>query len=98
MSDALYQQIYDIHWEPFKRAVELHEEMKALLGPGADKKAWALRTKELHPKEFSAIMDYHNGKEGQVWWGVHKQCRPTRNILPQGVAGADRIKRILSDS
>jgi len=98
VSDALYQQIYDMHWEPFKRIVQLYEGMKALLGPGANKKTWAMRTKELHPQEFSSIMGLHNGKEGQVWWGLHKNVRPTWNILPQGVAGTDRIKRILSDS
>ena len=98
VSDALYQQIYDMHWEPFKRAVQLHEEMKTLLGPGADKKTWASRTRELHPNEFSDIMDLYNGKEGKMWWRIHKNVRPTRNILPESLAGSDRIKRILSDS
>jgi RNA ligase len=98
VSDTLYQQIYDMHWEPYKKATQLHEEMKALLGNDADKKTWALRTKELHSKEFSAIMDLHNGKVGQMWRGIHRQCRPTLNIIPSWVKGADRIKRILQES
>jgi hypothetical protein len=96
-SDALYKQIYKIHWEPFKKATQYYTEMKALLG-NADKKTWALKTKELHPKEFSSIMDLHNNKESNVWWRIHKDCRPTYNVIPDGLKDSDRLQRILQES
>jgi hypothetical protein len=71
--------------------------MKALLG-NADKKTWALKTKELHPKEFSSIMDLHNNKESNVWWRIHKDCRPTYNVIPDGLKDSDRLQRILQES
>lgn len=98
VSDALYHQIYVMHWSPLNRIAQLHADIEILLGKGADKKTWALKTKELYPREFSGIMDLHNGKTHQMLRGIHQQCRPTQNILPKGIAGSDRIQRILQDS
>jgi len=97
VSDALYQQIYSMHWGLLNRISQLHAELEVLLGKDADKKTWALRVKELYPKEFSGIMDFHNGKIHQMLRGIHRQCRPTQNVLPKGLAGADRIQRVLQD-
>ena len=98
LADNLHKQIYDLHWEPFKRATQHFEELGALLGSGADRKTWALKTKELYPKDFSSIMDFLNGKADQAWKTIHRHCRPTFNVLPEGIKGADRLLRIQQDS
>lgn len=93
LTDNIYNQVYAMHWEPYKRYIKMHHEMKGRLGI-ADKKTWALSIKECHPKEFSYIMGLYNGKDDQVWQQIHKNCRPTNNILPDGIKGTDRLKRI----
>jgi RNA ligase len=97
-SDALYRQIYAMHWDPYTRATQLHDDTAKVLGNGADKKTWALYVKEKYPEYFSYIMDIHNGSIDQVWVKIHRRIRPTQNVLPEGIAGADRLKRILQEN
>lgn len=97
LTDTLYQQIFDIHMAPFKKANQSFIEMLELLGKDADKKTFALKAKELYPNDFSFIMDMYNSKIDQVWLKIHRHCRPTQNVLPKDINGVSRLLRIQQD-
>jgi RNA ligase len=98
VTDLLYKQIYDLHWNEFNKIEESYKEIMKRFPPDIDHKTLFLTGKELYPKQINDMMFYHKGKFHKIWVAIHRRVRPTFNVLPDSVAGADRLKRILEET
>ena len=98
--DELEHKIHRSHMDIaewiWKEIDNLYEE----LGTKTDDKLLASIVKERYKKaDFSLIMLWHNSKKPKrtawkFWKVLHMRVRPTFNIIPEEIAGADRLKRI----
>jgi len=97
-SDDLSERVHRLHMEPAERAWKALEELLKEFGEDADDKTLALAVRDRYKKILPLIMDWHKGKVDNFWKNIHQWVRPTYNILPGDVKGAERLRRIASES
>lgn len=97
-ADALEAWVDEAHMSVAREAEGHYDNLRGMLGPGADKKAMALAAKDKYPQSLSLIMDIYNGKTQKFWDKIHRRVRPTGNVIPDDMAGADRLKRIQEEA
>lgn len=98
VTDLLYKQIYDIHWSVFHDVERKYKEITADFSPDVDHKTLFFRIMDTYPKDSPDLMYFHKKNYKKLWTGIHRRVRPTNNILPDSVAGSDRLKRILEEN
>lgn len=98
VTDLLYKQIYDIHWNTFHDVERKYKEIMKGLSPDIDHKTLFFKIKDTYPRDSSDLMYFHKKNYKKLWTGIHRRIRPTNNILPDSVAGSDRLKRILEEN
>jgi RNA ligase len=98
ITDLLYKQIYALHWDAFNKIEESYMKLMERFSLDIDHKTLYLTGKELYPDQINEMMFYHKEKFYKLWLGIHRRVRPTFNVLPDSVAGVDRLKRILEET
>lgn len=98
VSDMLYQQIYDLHIDSFNRVKNTYEELMKTLPVDADHKTVFLTAQERYGKMAGELIYYHKKSLGKLLLGIHRRVRPSFNVMPDSVAGSDRLKRIMQES
>lgn len=93
-SDALVKAIEGPIDEAFLAVGAAHREVSKSLPKDADDKTFALKAKEMYPKEFSWIMHMRNGKLQKLRKALHRKLRPTDNRLSESIPGFDRVLRV----
>jgi len=84
-----------------RRHLELDKacrEVEAALPENVDDKTFAEKTRQMYPNLFGWIMYCHKGSIAKLRRGIHRAARPTGNVLPDGVPGLERIRRVLDES
>lgn len=98
VTDLLYKQIYDIHWNVFHDVERKYKEITADFSPDVDHKTLFFKIMDTYPRDSPDLMYFHKKNYKKLWLGIHRRVRPTNNILPGSVAGSDRLKRILEEN
>lgn len=96
-SDALKEAVEGKINEAAAAVERACREIEASLPPGVDDKTFVMRTRETYPDMFDWIMFFHKGKIQRMRDAIHRKTRPTGNVLPDGIPGMDRIRRVLDE-
>jgi RNA ligase len=97
LCDALHKSICEMHRGSFQRYQSIHEELIRAY-PGLSQKEFVEKVRQEYPNDFNLVMLLHNGKVRKVWDAIHRRVRPTYNVLPKNIEGADRLQRILQEN
>lgn len=95
VTDLLCDQINALHWDFYKNVEECYGKVMEGLEFDVDHKDLFFKIKHFYPDMTSYLMYYHKGNFNKLWVAIHRRVRPTYNVLPDSVAGADRLKRIM---
>lgn len=98
VTDTLYRQIYDLHHDSFNMVKDTYGELMKDLPLDVDHKTFFLTAEAKHGKMAGELIYYHKKSFYKLWLGIHRKVRPTFNVLPDSVAGSDRLKRIFEEN
>lgn len=98
VTDTIYRQVYQLLHDEFNKVKATYEELMKDLPADVDHKTFFLTAQERYGDRAGDLIFYHKKSFYKLWRGIHRRIRPTSNILPDSVAGAARLKRILEEN
>jgi hypothetical protein len=98
VTDALHRQIYDLHHKAFNKVNAIYEELMNTLPSDIDHKTFFLTAEARYGKMAGDLIYFHKKSFYKLWLGIHRQVRPTFNVLPSSAGGSDRLKRIFEEN
>jgi len=98
LTDLLCDQVRDIHYRPYNEIKEAYYDLMKDYPAGINEREVFFKAKDKYPELSGEITRFHKKRYHKIWWEIHKRVRPHFNVLPESVAGVDRLKRILEEN